>query len=176
MPRPTISGNESKGTFVKAGFFHDTARDVYLCPAGEELTYCHTREQGGLLIRRSRINQCRRCPLQSRCTSGRKRRITRWEYEHLVDRMREHLRRDPDPETLRCCTVEHPFGTIKASQGATHFLTRALRGVRTEMALNVVACNIKRMVALIGIRRLMEAIPGWSRSTKGKWMADQRLI
>ncbi len=62
--------------------------------------------------------------------------------------------------TLRRSTVEHPFGTIKASMGATHFLMRRLKNVRTEMALNVLAYNIKRMVALVGIKGLMAAIPG----------------
>lgn len=62
--------------------------------------------------------------------------------------------------TLRRCTVEHPFGTIKAWMGATHFLTRRLRNVRTEMALNVLAYNIKRMIALVGVRGLMAVIPG----------------
>lgn len=65
-----------------------------------------------------------------------------------------------DPMTLRRCTVEHTFGTIKAWMGATHFLMRRLKNVRTEMALNVLAYKIKRMIALIGIRRLMQAIPG----------------
>jgi hypothetical protein len=74
--------------------------------------------------------------------------------------MGSRLGRDPDPMTLRRCTVEHPFGTIKAWMGATHFLTRSLKNVRTEMALNVLAYNIKRMASLIGIRRLMQAIPG----------------
>lgn len=60
--------------------------------------------------------------------------------------------------TLRRCTVEHPFGTLKAWMGHTHFLTRRLKNVRTEMALNVLAYNIKRVVALIGIRGLMRAI------------------
>ncbi|GHH05532.1 hypothetical protein GCM10010961_44420 [Pseudodonghicola xiamenensis] len=62
--------------------------------------------------------------------------------------------------TLRRCTVEHPFGTIKAWMGATHFLTRRLRNVRTEMVLNVLAYNIKRMIALVGVRGLMAVIPG----------------
>lgn len=60
--------------------------------------------------------------------------------------------------TARRSTVEHPFGTIKAWMGATHFLTRRLPNVKTEMALNVLAYNIKRMVALIGIRNLMAAM------------------
>ncbi|RWR04314.1 IS5/IS1182 family transposase, partial [Sinirhodobacter populi] len=47
----------------------------------------------------------------------------------------------------------------KAWMGHTHFLMRRLKNVRTEMALNVLAYNIKRMVSLIGIRNLMQAIP-----------------
>jgi hypothetical protein len=56
-------------------------------------------------------------------------------------------------------TVEHPFGTIK-SQTECHFLTLRLGGVGTEMALKVLAYNTKRMVALVGIKGLMAAIPG----------------
>jgi hypothetical protein len=146
--------------FVKADFLYEPERNVYRCPAGEELTYRYSREEGDLTVRRYWINECQHCPLQPRCSSGKERRITRWEHEHLVDHMRERLKRDPDPMTLRRCTVEHPFGTIKAWIGATHFLTRRLREVRTEMALNVLAYNIKRMVSLIDVRRLMAEIPG----------------
>ncbi len=74
--------------------------------------------------------------------------------------MRDRLSGAEDPMTLRRCTVEHPFGTIKAWMGATHFLTRRLRNVRTEMVLNVLAYNIKRMIALVGVRGLMAVIPG----------------
>jgi hypothetical protein len=158
VPHPATSGNEGKGMFVKADFLYDPESDVYRCPAGNELIYRYSREEGGLQVRRYWINECQHCPLQRRCTSGKERRITRWEHEHLVDKMRERLKRDPDPMTLRRCTVEHPFGTIKAWMGATHFLTRRLRGVRTEMALNVLAYNIKRMISLIGIRHLMAGI------------------
>ena len=160
LPRPETSGNRGKGMFVKADFHYQPDRDVYRCPAGKELIYRYTREEGGLQVRRYWINDCQHCPLQRRCTSGKERRITRWEHEHLVDAMRERLSRDPDPMTLRRCTVEHPFGTIKGWMGATHFQMRRLKNVRTEMALHVLAYNIKRMVALVGIRRLMESIPG----------------
>ncbi len=97
--------------------------------------------------------------MKSRCTTGTERRVTRWEYEHLVDEMRDRLRSADDPMTLRRSTVEHPFGTIKAWMGTTHFLMRRLKNVRTEMALNVLAYNIKRMVALVGIKGLMAAMP-----------------
>jgi hypothetical protein len=80
--------------------------------------------------------------------------------EHLIEASAVRLQGPSEPMTVRRSTVEHPFGTIKSWMGATHFLTRRLKNVRTEMALNVLAYNIKRMVALIGIRRLMQAIPG----------------
>ena len=72
--------------------------------------------------------------------------------------MTSRLGRDPDYMTLRRCTVEHPFGTIKAWMGGTHFLTRRLKNVRSEMALNVLAYNIKRMIALLGVKALMRAM------------------
>jgi transposase len=159
MPRPETSGNRSKGMYVKADFKYDAARDVYFCPTGDELTYRYTREEDGLLVRRYWTNECQHCPVKSRCTTGTERRVTRWEYEHLVDEMRDRLRSRDDPMTLRRSTVEHPFGTIKAWMGTTHFLMRRLTNVRTEMALNVLAYNIKRMVALVGIKGLMAAIP-----------------
>lgn len=162
MPRPETSGNRGKGMYVKADFKYDAARDVYVCPTGDELTYRYTREEDGLQVRRYWTNECRHCPVKSRCTTGKERRITRWDYEHLVDEMRARLRGASDPMTLRRSTLEHPFGTIKAWMGATHFLTRRLKNVRTEMALNVLAYNIKRMITLVGVRGLMAAIPRWS--------------
>lgn len=159
MPRPETSGNRGKGMYVKADFKYDAAGDVYICPTGDALTYRYTREEDGLLVKRYWTNECQHCPVKSRCTTGTERRVTRWEYEHLVDEMRDRLRSSDDPMTLRRSTVEHPFGTIKAWMGTTHFLMRRLRNVRTEMALNVLAYNIKRMVALVGIKGLMAAIP-----------------
>ena len=144
--------------FVKSDFHYEPDRDVYRCPAGNELIYRYTREEGGLQVRRYWINDCQHCPLQRRCTSGKERRITRWEHEHLVEEMRERLSRDPDPMTLRRCTVEHPFGTIKAWMGATHFQMRRLKNVRTEMALHVLAYNIERMI------RWSASVACWPRS------------
>lgn len=160
VPKPDTSGNRSKGRFVKADFAYDAKRDIYICPAGEELTYRYTREEDGLQMRRYWTGNCGECPIRSRCTTGKERRIARWEHEHLVEAMGDRLGGSDDPMTLRRCTVEHPFGTIKCWMGATHFLMRRLKSVRTEMALNVLAYNIKRMVALVGIRGLMAAIPG----------------
>ena len=81
------------------------------------------------------------------------------EYEHLVDEMRDRLSRDPALMGLRRSTVEHPFGTIKAWMGATHFRMRTLKNVRTEMAFHVLAYNIKRVIKMIGVSGLLAAIP-----------------
>jgi transposase len=158
VPRPETSGNRKKGMFVKADFAYDAEDDVYRCPAGKILTYRYTREEDGLMLRRYWQNDCQHCPLKSRCTTGKERRITRWEHEHLVEAMYARLDRDPELMTRRRSTVEHPFGTIKAWMGATHFQMRRLRNVRTEMALQVLAYNIKRMIEILGIGPLLSAI------------------
>jgi transposase len=160
IPRPETSGNRAKGLYVKADFAYEADADVYRCPAGEALTYRYTTEEDGLELRRYWTGECGGCPIKARCTTGKERRITRWAREHLIEAARARLIGPTEPMTVRRGTVEHPFGTIKAWMGATHFLTRRLRNVRTEMALNVLAYNIKRMVALIGIRGLMAAVKG----------------
>ena len=159
LPRPETSGNRKKGMYVKADFAYDVDEDVYRCPAGETLTYRYTTEEKGLVVRRYWASVCQTCPVRARCTTGKERRITRWEHEPLVDAMHDRMSRDPALMGLRRSTIEHPFGTIKAWMGATHFRMRRLRNVRTEMAFHVLAYNIKRMIALIGVRGLLAAIP-----------------
>ncbi len=64
----------------------------------------------------------------------------------------------PDAMTIRRQTVEHPFGTLKAWMGSTHFLTKTLEKVKTETSLQVLAYNMKRMINLCGVKPLMHAI------------------
>src|SRR5271168_2976986 len=99
--------------------------------------------------------RCSNCPLKPRCTTGKERRIKRWEHEAVIDAMRERLDRRPDAMRIRRATVEHPFGTPKAWMGATHFRTRTLNKVRTEMSLHVLAYNLKRVIAILGPKPLM---------------------
>jgi len=159
LPRPETSGNRKKGRYVKADFAYDAGADVYRCPTDETLTYRYTTQEGGLTIRRYWTNACLNCPVKSRCTTGRERRISRWEHEYLVDEMHDRMSQSPNLMGLRRSTVEHPFGTIKAWMGATHFRMRTLKNVRTEMAFHVLAYNIKRTINLLGVRGLLNAIP-----------------
>ena len=78
----------------------------------------------------------------------------------MLDRMQARLDRMPEAMIIRRQTVEHPFGTLKAWMGSTHFLTKTLEKVKTEMSLQVLAYNMKRIINIFGVRPLMQAIAG----------------
>jgi transposase len=158
LPKPVTSGVKAKGRFGKHDFRYVAADDVYICPAGERLDYHFTNEEHGLRLRRYWTNVCQRCAIKARCTTGTERRITRWEHEHLLEEVQERLDAHPEKMRQRRETVEHPFGTIKMWMGATHFLMKRLKNVRTEMALSVLAYNLTRVMNIIGIRPLLAAI------------------
>ena len=65
---------------------------------------------------------------------------------------------NPQAMRQRRETVEHPFGTMKARTGATHFLTKTLPKVAAEMALAVLAYNLTRVMNVVGIKPLIAAI------------------
>ncbi len=158
LPKPLTSGNKAKGRFVKQDFRYVADDDVYICPAGERLAFHYTNIENGLTLRRYWTNVCKACAIKDKCTTAKERRITRWEHEHLLEEVQRRLDENPDKMRQRRQTVEHPFGTIKSWMGSTHFLMKRLRNVRTEMALHVLAYNLKRVVSIIGIGPLMAAI------------------
>ena len=158
LPKPQTSRNRKKGMFVKTDFRYVADEDAYVCPAGERLPWRYVTEEAGLVVSRYWTDACGSCPLKSQCTTGKERRISRWEHEHLVEAMQKRLDENPDAMRQRRETVEHPFGTIKMWMGATHFLMKRLHNVKTEMALSVLAYNLTRVMNIIGIRPLMAAI------------------
>jgi hypothetical protein len=104
------------------------------------------------------LTACPTCALKPRCTLDKVKRVKRWEHEGVLDKMQARLDRMPNTTTIRRQTVEHPFGTLKAWMGSTHFLTRTLEKVKTEMSLQVLAYNMKRMINILGVKPLMKAI------------------
>jgi transposase len=144
LPKPMTSGLLAKGRFGKQDFVYVTADDVYLCPAGEQLTYHYTNEEAGKMLRRYWTTACQGCALKGQCTTGKERRISRWEHEAVLEAVQARLERNPTKMRERRQTVEHPFGTIKSWMGATHFQMKTLKNVSTEMALHVLAYNMKR--------------------------------
>ena len=158
LPKPQTSGAKSDGRFGKQDFVYLPEEDVYRCPVGERLTYRYTNAEAGKTLRRYWTYACKTCRIKSQCTPGSERRITRWQHEHLLDAVQQRLDANPQAMRQRRETVEHPFGTMKARMGATHFLTKTLPKVAGEMALSVLAYNLTRVMNIVGTRTLIAAI------------------
>jgi DDE family transposase len=122
------------------------------------LPYRFTNEEDGKMMRRYWIKACQNCSLKSQCTTGPERRIPRWEHEHLLEAVQQRLDASPQAMRQRRKTVEHPFGTIEARIGATHFLTKTLPKVAAEMALSVLAYNLTRVMNIVGTKPLIAVI------------------
>ena len=158
LPKPMTSGAKSEGRLGKQDFLYLDTRDAYRCPAGEWLTYRYSNVESGKAMRRYWTNACGGCALKAKCTTGNERRISRWEHEHVLEAVQERLDADPQAMRRRRETVEHPFGTMKARMGATHFLCKTLPKVATEMALSVLAYNFTRVLNIVGVRGLVAAM------------------
>jgi hypothetical protein len=158
VPKRLTSGSKAKGRFGKQDFVYLPDENAYRCPAGEHLTWhCDTIEHGKMK-HVYWTTACAECPLREKCTTGKERRIKRWEHEGVVDEAQRRLDLDPEKMAVRRCTAEHPFGTLKSWMGATHFLTRTKERVSAEMSLHVLAYNMKRMIKIMGIGPLLAAI------------------
>ena len=158
LPKPMTSNSKAQGRFGKQDFRYLAEEDVYICPAGEKLAYRYTTEENGLVLRRYWTNACQSCAIKQSCTTGKERRIARWEHEHVLEAVQRRLDEHPEKMRQRRETVEHPFGTIKARMGATHFLMKTLPKAATEMALHVLAYNLTRVMNIMGVRPLMAAM------------------
>ena len=158
LPKSLTSGAKAQGRFGEQDFRYLAEEDVYICPAGERLSYRYTREEGGLALRRYWTNVCAGCAIKDQCTPGKERRVSRWEHEDVLKAVQRRLDENPRAMRQRRETVEHPFGTIKSWMGATHFLMKRLKNVRTEMALSVLAYNLTRVMNILGIGPLIQAM------------------
>jgi transposase len=159
VPKTLTSGNAKRGLFTGQDFIYNAEKDHYTCPAGEHLTRGLVRsDRRGDVDHYRHLTACFTCPLKPKCTLDKLKRIKRWQHEGVLDAMQARLDRMPDAMGVRRQTVEHPFGTFKSWMGATHFLTRTLKRVRTEMSLHVLAYNMKRVIAIIGVGPLLQAI------------------
>jgi transposase len=158
VPRTVTSGARADGRFDKRDFLYNKKRDEYRCPAGKRAIRRFSTIEKGLTINVYWSSACPTCPLKNRCTPSDYRRIRRWEHEEALEAMQRRLDRMPEALKLRRSTVEHPFATIKAWMGATHFLTKTLPKVRTEMSLHILAYNMKRAIKILGTRTLSQAI------------------
>lgn len=158
LPKPTTSNAKAEGRFDRADFIYIARDDEYLCPAGQRAIYRFTREEHGLQLRRYWSSACSQCAIKARCTPSDYRRISRWEHEDVLEAVQRRLDKMPEAMTVRRRTVEHVFGTLKHWMGYTHFLTRRLDNVSTEMSLQVLAYNLRRVLSILGFAGTMKAM------------------
>ena len=158
VPKPLTSNSKAEGRFDKRDFVYNPELDEYRCPAGQWAIWRMTTVEHGMTLHRYWPSACPRCPIKAQCTTADYRRVTRWEHEAVLDKMQDRLDRTPAAARLRRQTVEHPFGTLKAWMGSTHFLMKTLPRVRTEMSLHVLAYNMKRVMKILGTQPLIHAM------------------
>jgi len=159
IPKADTSANTARGLYGKSQFRYDATPDEYVCPAGGALTYRFSTYELGRELKYYRASGCKTCALKSRCTRNQANRtITREANEHLMEAMAERMKQQPGKFKLRKTLAEHPFGTIKRWFGYTHFLLKGLTKVRCEWSLVTLAYNLKRVLNLVSLEKLLAAV------------------
>ncbi|GAA0569070.1 IS1182 family transposase [Halomonas salifodinae] len=158
LPKPKTSSSQAKGMFPREAFLFIPESNGYRCPAGERLIWRFKTVEKGQTLHCYWSSACPTCTMKGQCTTGTYRRIKRWEHEDVLESVQSRLDQKPEMMRLRRQTVEHPFGTLKAWMGATHFLTKSLKNVSTEMSLHVLAYNMKRVMKILGTKGLIQAM------------------
>jgi len=159
IPKADTSANTARGLYGKSQFKYDAGKDVYVCPAGAELTHRFNTYELGRELRYYRASGCKTCALKKQCTRNKANRtITREENEALMEAMAARMKAHPEKFKLRKELAEHPFGTIKRWFGYTHFLLKGLEKVRCEWSLTTLAYNLKRVLNLVSFEKLMAAV------------------
>lgn len=157
VSKPAVSRN--RGLFIKEDFEYDPEKDLYVCPKGAELKYVtHGKERERGMKYYLNREACKECALKSQCTRGAYRRIKRLENEGVMEAMATRMRGHPERMSLRKGIVEHPFGTIKRGMGQDYFLMKTTVKVRTELKLTTLAYNMKRVMNIVGVRKMIEAL------------------
>lgn len=154
VPVPRTVNNQGDGTlFERSAFHYDERSDSFCCPAEQTLTRHHVQKDRRRIVYMGRKEVCGLCPLKARCTNSDRRSVRRHRFEDALQRMQQ--RATPAAMRLRRCIVEHPFATLKYRIfGHPRFLLRGLGGASTEMSLGTMAYNLKRMLNVLGGRRL----------------------
>lgn len=158
VPKSLTSSNRKYGKYDRADFIYVEADDEYKCPANKRLARRTKTTDAGKVMYRYWSKECGDCVLKSKCTTGKERRVSRWEHGKVIEEHEVRMLHNPTMMQLRKQTVEHPFGTIKSWMGMAHFKTKKLRNVSSEMSLHVLAYNMTRMINIMGVKPLIRAM------------------
>lgn len=159
VARPDTSANAKLGLFGKEQFVYDPQTDTYRCPAGQTLSYRFDTVEKERHIRYYKTSACGQCSLRAKCTRNKEgRRITRWVDEQIIEETQRRVEAHPEIMKVRQQLVEHPFGTLKFWWDHSHFLMKGLAKVCAEFSLSTLAYNIRRVLNILGVQRLMAAL------------------
>jgi len=160
LPLPQSGAANQRGLFPAEKFTYDEARDLYVCPLGEELTF-RSQEKGSnkKMYRLYRTDACGTCPLRAQCTTAQRgRKLRRWLHEDVLERLKERIRGQPELLKERKKLAEHPFGTIKRTMDQGYFLMKGTKKVTTETSLTVLAYNLKRVINIMGVEKMIRSM------------------
>lgn len=148
---------QGQGDFYPAAAFrYDPKSDSYRCPAGKVLKLKQIHRANHVRIYAAQKDDCASCPRKSKCTGASRRLVTRHQHVDAFERMAQRLAKDPGVMKRRKAIAEHPFAQIKCwVMGDGRLLLRGLQGARTEMALAVLARNLRRVINILGSRSLI---------------------
>ncbi len=158
----TTSGRSRDGRsiYAKETFVYEQAQDRYRCPTGQLLERRYQKEdKGKAVIIYANPQACGACPLKGQCTTSEHRKISRGVYETEVEQMSQRVAAHKHIVAQRKTIVEHVFGTLRNWNHDT-FLTRGLESVRGEFSLSALIYNLRRVLALVSIERLLRTVTG----------------
>lgn len=156
-PESTVSKDAI--IYHKEDFDYDADKDIYICPNGSELTFRNKATHHGRVMKLYKSEDCKRCQIKTECTRNKLGRIIyRWEHEEVLEDMKKRMQRNKGKYKIRQWLSEHPFGTIKRSMNQGYLLLKGLKKVAAEISLTVLAYNIKRVINIVGIKGLIEAV------------------
>ena len=161
ITKQTFATKTGDPDFFPNKFRYNPARGTYTCPAGQELFPGRSRSHQGKITGRDyrHMRACNMCSVRERCTTSKRgRTIMRGIDQDFLDQIDRKTKENQPIYQTRQMIVEHPYGTIKAEWGAYYFLTRGLRAVSAEMALVFTAYNIRRVINIVGVRKILEIL------------------
>ena len=160
VPSPKRSPNERAGRYGIDDFKYDKAKDLYVCPAGEELTFRTEYDKDDKKMRRYECSKCKECSMRDKCIKSKGNKvINRGPYEEALQTLRERGKANPDIIKRRGQIVEHVFGTMKEAIGyGGGFLLKGLKKVNGEFNLIALSYNIRRVMNILGIKTMIEML------------------
>lgn len=152
---PSATVNPSGEYFSKEHFRYDATLNQYTCPAGQTLTRYKSDARAHTHYYTTKA--CANCALKAQCTQSKQRSIVRDFYADALERMNQRATDQPELMARRKAIVEHPFAGLKYLLGIPRFLVRGLKKTSVEIALCVLAYNLKRTINILGAAHVTRA-------------------